>query len=115
MGERTPEEGKGAKTTPALLAQAFFGLTICNVILYLSFEEDPGYPCLRRRPPLSGIASKRIVESPDEAVFHRIAEHDVALAIWHRPQAEELAGWLDSLPAERLPELVLVDPRSGRA
>ena len=53
---------------------------------------------------MSGIVSKRIVESPDEAVFHRIAENEVALAIWHRPQAEGLAAWLDSLPAEHLPE-----------
>ena len=52
----------------------------------------------------------RVVESPDDAVLHRIAERDVALAIWHRPQAAELAAWLDSLPAERLPEGHFIGP-----
>jgi len=54
--------------------------------------------------------SVRVVESPDDAVLHRIAEPDVALAIWHRPQAAGLAAWLDSLPAERLPEGHFIGP-----
>ncbi|KAF0102742.1 MAG: hypothetical protein FD144_2472 [Rhodospirillaceae bacterium] len=54
--------------------------------------------------------SVRVVESPDDAVLHRIAEGDVALAIWHRPQAAGLAAWLDSLPAERLPEGHFIGP-----
>jgi len=53
---------------------------------------------------VSGAVTVRVVESPEDAVLHRIAEPDVALAIWHRPQATGLAAWLDSLPAERLPE-----------
>lgn len=53
---------------------------------------------------MSGAVSVRVVESSDDAVLHQVAEHDVALAIWHRPQPAELATWLDSLPAERLPE-----------
>ncbi len=53
---------------------------------------------------MSGAVTVRVVESPEDAVLHRIAEPDVALAIWHRPQATGLAAWLDSLPAERLPE-----------
>jgi hypothetical protein len=52
----------------------------------------------------------QVVESPDDAVLHRIAEHDVALAIWHRPQTAGLAAWLDSLPAERLPEGHFIGP-----
>lgn len=52
----------------------------------------------------------RVVESSDDAILHRIAERDVALAIWHRPQAAGLAAWLDSLPAERLPEGHFVGP-----
>lgn len=59
---------------------------------------------------MSGIAKQRVVESPDDAVLLRIADDDVALAIWHRPHAEELAAWLDSLPAERLPEGHFVGP-----
>jgi len=59
---------------------------------------------------VSGIAKQRVVESPDDAVLLRIADDDVALAIWHRPHAEELAAWLDSLPAERLPEGHFVGP-----
>jgi hypothetical protein len=59
---------------------------------------------------VSGSAHQRVVESPDDAVLHRIAEHDVALAIWHRPQAAGLAAWLDSLPAERLPEGHFIGP-----
>lgn len=59
---------------------------------------------------MSGIAKQRVVESPDDAVLHRIDDDDVALAIWHRPHAEELAAWLDSLPAERLPEGHFVGP-----
>jgi hypothetical protein len=54
--------------------------------------------------------SVQVVESPDDAVLHRIAEGDVALAIWHRPQASGLAAWLDSLPAEQLPEGHFIGP-----
>jgi len=53
---------------------------------------------------VSRAMSPRVVEDCDAAVLHRIAEPDVALAVWHRPQAAGLAAWLDSLPAERLPE-----------
>lgn len=59
---------------------------------------------------MSGTVNKRVVESPDDAVLHRIAEQDVALAIWHRPEAAGLAAWLDSLPAERLPEGHFIGP-----
>jgi hypothetical protein len=59
---------------------------------------------------LSRAVSVQVVESPDDAVLHRIAEHDVALAIWHRPQTAGLAAWLDSLPAERLPEGHFIGP-----
>lgn len=59
---------------------------------------------------MSGIAHQRVVESPDDAILHRIAEDDVALAIWHRPRATGLAAWLDSLPAERLPEGHFIGP-----
>ncbi len=59
---------------------------------------------------MSGAVKVRVVESPDYAVLHRIAEPDVALAIWHRPQAAGLAAWLDSLQAERLPEGHFIGP-----
>lgn len=54
--------------------------------------------------------SVQVVESSDDTVLHRVAEHDVALAIWHRPQTAGLAPWLDSLPAERLPEGHFIGP-----
>jgi hypothetical protein len=54
--------------------------------------------------------SVQVVESSDDAVLHRVAENDVALAIWHRPQTAELAAWLDYLPAERLPEGHFIGP-----
>ena len=59
---------------------------------------------------MSGTVSKRVVERPDDAVLARVDENDVALAIWHRPQAAGLAAWLDSLPAERLPEGHFIGP-----
>ena len=54
--------------------------------------------------------SARIVESHDDTVLHRVADEDVALAIWHRPPAAGLATWLDSLPVERLPEGHFIGP-----
>ncbi|WP_296325665.1 DUF1826 domain-containing protein [Reyranella sp.] len=59
---------------------------------------------------MTGIANRRVVESPDDTVLHRIAEHDVALTIWHRRQAAKLAAWLDSLPPERLPKGHFIGP-----
>ncbi len=59
---------------------------------------------------MSGAVTVRVVESSDDAVLHRVAENDVALAIWHRPQPAGLAAWLDSLPAERLPEGHFIGP-----
>lgn len=59
---------------------------------------------------MSGAVTVRVVESSDDAVLHRVAENDVALAIWHRPQTAGLAAWLDSLPAERLPEGHFIGP-----
>ncbi len=45
-----------------------------------------------------------VVESDDPAVLDRIAERDVAFAVWTRPGPAGLANWLDALPADRLPE-----------
>lgn len=51
-----------------------------------------------------------VVEGADEAVFHRVSDEHVALAIWHRPHADGLAAWLDALPAQHLPEGHFIGP-----
>jgi hypothetical protein len=54
--------------------------------------------------------SSPIVEDSDGAVFGRIADSHVTLAVWHRPAPPGLADWLDALPADRLPEGHFVGP-----
>ena len=49
-------------------------------------------------------ASAPVAEGRHPAVLSRIRDPGVALAIWHRRAPSGLARWLDSLPAERLPE-----------
>lgn len=51
-----------------------------------------------------------VVEGDEDDVLHRVSDEDVALAIWHRPQSQELAAWLDALPAEHLPEGHFIGP-----
>jgi hypothetical protein len=46
----------------------------------------------------------RIVEGKRAAILERISSRDVALAIWTRQVAGEVADWLDALPSERLPD-----------
>jgi hypothetical protein len=45
-----------------------------------------------------------IVEGRRAAVLDRIWGEDVALAVWTRRMPDELAAWLDALPAGRLPD-----------
>lgn len=44
-----------------------------------------------------------VVEGSRAVVLERIAEKQVALAIWNRRAPTGLARWLDGLPADRLP------------
>jgi hypothetical protein len=45
-----------------------------------------------------------VVEGPDRAVLDEIADESVALTVWTRQVAAELADWLDALPPEHLPD-----------
>jgi hypothetical protein len=46
----------------------------------------------------------RVVEGKRSAILDRISSTDVALAIWTRRMADDIAAWLDSLPSEQLPD-----------
>ncbi|MGQ0583892.1 MAG: DUF1826 domain-containing protein [Reyranella sp.] len=55
-------------------------------------------------------SSSSVIEDSYEAVLARIADAGVTLAVWRRPAPPGLATWLDTLPAERLPEGHFVGP-----
>ncbi|MBM3650995.1 MAG: DUF1826 domain-containing protein [Alphaproteobacteria bacterium] len=50
------------------------------------------------------LAADRVTEGARSSCLDRIAQPNVALAIWRRPAPRGLAAWLDALPADRLPD-----------
>ncbi len=51
-----------------------------------------------------------VVEGDSRPILSRLREPDVTLAVWHRSLPLQFAGWLDSLPRERLPEAQFTGP-----
>ena len=58
----------------------------------------------QRHFPVGRFPTDRVAEGPRPSCLRRIAEPDVALAIWRRAAPRGLAEWLDDLPADRLPD-----------
>ncbi len=58
-------------------------------------------------PDRTGVrefAVDRVTESARSSCLARIADPNVALAIWQRPLPRGMAAWLDALPADHLPD-----------
>lgn len=57
-----------------------------------------------RQTSIGQLPADRVTEGLQSSCLKRIGEPDVALAIWRRAAPRGLVEWLDTLPADRLPD-----------